>query len=89
MALDIPLPKTILAHGWITIDQTKMSKSIGNVIAPKDVMKTFELSHPDAFRYFMMVTAPTGRDGNYSDLDFKERVMLTCKQHRQPLNQNA
>ena len=35
---------------------------------------TFELSHPDAFRYFMMVTAPTGRDGNYSDLDFKERV---------------
>ena len=74
MALDIPLPKTILAHGWITIDQTKMSKSIGNVIAPKDVMETFELSHPDAFRYFMMVTAPTGRDGNYSDLDFKERV---------------
>ncbi len=74
MALDLPLPKTILAHGWITIDQTKMSKTIGNVIAPKDVMETFELAHPDAFRYFMMVTAPTGRDGNYSDLDFKERV---------------
>ncbi len=74
MALDIPLPKTILAHGWITIDQTKMSKTIGNVIAPKDVMETFELEYPDAFRYFMMVTAPTGRDGNYSDVDFKERV---------------
>ena len=74
MALDVPLPKTILAHGWITIDQTKMSKSIGNVIAPKDVMETFELNHPDAFRYFMMVTAPTGRDGNYSDMEFKERV---------------
>ena len=63
-----------LAHGWITIDQTKMSKSLGNVISPKDVMDSFELAHPDAFRYFMMVTAPTGRDGNYSDLDFKERV---------------
>ena len=74
MALDLPLPKTIFAHGWITIDQTKMSKTIGNVIAPKDVMDTFELSHADAFRYFMMVTAPTGRDGNYSDIDFKERV---------------
>ena len=74
MALDLPLPKTILAHGWITIDQTKMSKSIGNVIAPKDVMESFNLETPDAFRYFMMVTAPTGRDGNYSDLDFKERV---------------
>ena len=74
MALDLPLPKTILAHGWITIDQTKMSKSIGNVIAPKDVMDSFNLETPDAFRYFMMVTAPTGRDGNYSDLDFKERV---------------
>ena len=74
MALDLPLPKTILAHGWITIDQTKMSKSIGNVISPKDVLDSFELEYPDAFRYFMMVTAPTGRDGNYSDLDFKERV---------------
>ncbi len=74
MALDLPLPKTIFAHGWITIDQTKMSKSIGNVIAPKDVMETFELTQPDAFRYFMMVTAQCGRDGNYSDFDFKERV---------------
>lgn len=74
MSLDLPLPKTILAHGWITIDQSKMSKSIGNVIAPKDVMDEFELTQPDAFRYFMMVTAAMGKDGNYSDVDFKERV---------------
>ena len=74
MALDLPLPKTIFAHGWITIDQTKMSKSIGNVIAPKDVLDSFGLEQADAFRYFMMVTAPAGRDGNYSDLDFKERI---------------
>lgn len=74
MALGLELPKTILAHGWITIDQTKMSKSIGNVIAPSDVMEEFNLVHPDAFRYFMMVSAPMGKDGNYSDVDFKERV---------------
>ncbi len=34
MAMDIPLPKTIFAHGWITVDETKMSKSLGNVISP-------------------------------------------------------
>ncbi len=74
MALDVELPKTILGHGWITIDQSKMSKSIGNVISPKDVLETYSLQNADPFRYFMMVTAPFGRDGNYSDEDFKEKV---------------
>lgn len=74
MALDLPLPKTILAHGWITIDQSKMSKSVGNVIAPKDVMESFNLEYPDAFRYYMATAAAIGRDGNYSDEDFKEKV---------------
>ncbi len=74
MALEIELPKTILGHGWITIDQSKMSKSIGNVIAPKDVIESFSLENADALRYYMMVTALFGRDGNYSDEDFKEKV---------------
>ena len=74
MALDVELPKTILGHGWITIDQSKMSKSVGNVIAPKDVIDAYNLENADAFRYFMMATAPFGRDGNYSDEDFKEKV---------------
>ena len=74
MALDLPLPKQILAHGWITIDQSKMSKSIGNVIAPTDVLKNFNMEHPDAFRYYMATSAPCGKDGNYSDDDFKEKV---------------
>ena len=74
MALGIELPETILGHGWITIDQSKMGKSLGNVIAPKDVIETFNLENSDSFRYFMMVTATMGRDGNYSDEDFKERV---------------
>ena len=41
MALDLPLPKQILAHGWITIDESKMSKSLGNVISPTSVLETF------------------------------------------------
>lgn len=74
MALDLPLPKQILAHGWITIDETKMSKSLGNVIAPIDILKNFELENADALRYYMATAAPLGKDGNYSDVDFKEKV---------------
>ena len=74
MALGLPLPKHILAHGWITIDESKMSKSLGNVIAPKDVLNNFNLEKPDAFRYFMATAAPIGKDGNYSDEDFKNKV---------------
>lgn len=74
MALDLPLPKHIFAHGWITIDETKMSKSLGNVVSPTSVLEHFELKYPDAFRYYMATSAPCGRDGNYSDTDFKEKV---------------
>ena len=74
MALDLPLPKHIFAHGWITIDETKMSKSLGNVVSPTSVLESFELDKPDAFRYYMATSAPCGRDGNYSDQDFKEKV---------------
>lgn len=74
MALDLPLPKHIFAHGWITIDESKMSKSLGNVISPTSVLESFNLEHPDAFRYYMATSAPCGRDGNYSDDDFKEKV---------------
>ncbi len=74
MALDLPLPKHILAHGWITIDETKMSKSLGNVVSPASVMESFNMEIPDAFRYYMATSAPVGKDGNYSDDDFKEKV---------------
>ena len=74
MALGLPLPKHIFAHGWITIDEAKMSKSLGNVVSPTSVLETFNLEYPDAFRYYMVTAAPCGRDGNYSDTDFKEKV---------------
>ena len=65
MALDIELPKSIYAHGWITIDKNKMSKSIGNVISPKTVMEEYSLEIPDALRYFMATAAANGKDGIY------------------------
>ncbi len=74
MALNLPLPKHILAHGWITIDETKMSKSLGNVVSPKSIIEAFGLKEPDALRYYMATAAPVGKDGNYSDDDFKEKV---------------
>lgn len=74
MALDLELPKSIYAHGWIMIDKNKMSKSTGNVISPKSVMEAFNLDKPDALRYFMVTAAVNGKDGNYSDDDFKEKV---------------
>ncbi|MFQ8625163.1 MAG: class I tRNA ligase family protein [Candidatus Gastranaerophilaceae bacterium] len=58
----------------VTIDESKMSKSLGNVISPTSVLEAFELEYPDAFRYYMASSAPCGRDGNYSDDDFKEKV---------------
>lgn len=74
MALDLPLPKQLFVHGFININQAKMSKSTGNVISPVDILKTWELEIPDAFRYYMATAAPFGKDGNYSDEDFKEKV---------------
>ncbi|MDD3765970.1 MAG: methionine--tRNA ligase [Eubacteriales bacterium] len=74
MAMEIELPKTIFAHGWITIDETKMSKSLGNVISPASLMEAFELQDADSIRYFLMTTAPFGKDGNYSDEEFKAKV---------------
>jgi len=63
MALDIPLPKKIFAHGWWTNNGEKMSKSLGNTIDPHDMIKEYGT---DYVRYFMMREVPFGNDGNYS-----------------------
>lgn len=74
MALDIELPKQLFVHGFININQAKMSKSSGNVISPIDILKNWNLEKPDAFRYYMATAAPSGKDGSYSDDGFKEKV---------------
>src|SRR5574344_968724 len=74
LALGLPLPKQLFVHGFININQEKMSKSTGNVISPQDILNSWKLETPDAFRYYMATAAPVGKDGNYADEDFKEKV---------------
>ena len=63
MAANLPLPKKIVAHGWWTIEGKKMSKSIGNVVSPDDLVGEFGL---DQTRFFLMREIPFGSDGNFS-----------------------
>lgn len=63
MAADLPLPKRVFAHGWWTIEGEKMSKSLGNAIAPAALLEEFGL---DQTRWFLMREVPFGNDGNFS-----------------------
>lgn len=63
MALNLPLPETIFAHGWWTVDGEKMSKSRGNVVDPNKMIDEYGA---DAFRYFLLREVPFGQDGDFS-----------------------
>jgi methionyl-tRNA synthetase len=63
LAAGIATPKRVYAHGWWTADGEKMSKSLGNVIDPAELIATFGL---DAVRYFLLREIPFGNDGNFS-----------------------
>ncbi|PJB70439.1 MAG: methionine--tRNA ligase [Alphaproteobacteria bacterium CG_4_9_14_3_um_filter_47_13] len=63
MAADIPLPGQIFAHGFINVEGQKMSKSVGNVISPYDLVRDFGL---DQTRYILMREVSHGQDGNFS-----------------------
>jgi methionyl-tRNA synthetase len=69
MALELPLPDTVFAHGWWTVDGEKMSKSRGNVVDPQSMVDRYGA---DAFRYFVLREVPFGQDG-----DFSEQAMVT------------
>ncbi len=71
MSLDLPLPKQIGAHGWWTRDGEKMSKSKGNVIAPKEVADVYGAEN---LRYFMLREVPFGQDGDFSQRAFIDRI---------------
>lgn len=70
MALGLPLPGNIFAHGWWTIDGKKMSKSLGNVVKPEALAAVYGA---DAFRYFVLREVPFGLDGDYSNEAFRIR----------------
>ncbi len=63
-ALGLEPPTMVFAHGWWMVDQAKMSKSLGNVVNPVDVVKEYGI---DAYRYFLLREVPFGADGTYSD----------------------
>ncbi len=70
MALDLPLPETILVHNWIVMKDGKMSKSKGNVVYPELLIDRYGL---DATRYFLLREMPTSQDGVFSPESFVER----------------
>src|SRR5262245_29760398 len=71
MAADLDLPRQIFAHGWWLKDETKMSKSRGNVIDP---ILLREHVGSDAVRYFLLREVPFGLDGNFSYEALVQRV---------------
>src|SRR5690625_4118263 len=71
MALDIPLPKQVFAHGWILMKDGKMSKSKGNVIDPVSLIDRYGL---DALRYYLLREVPFGQDGVFTPEGFVERI---------------
>ncbi len=63
-ALGLETPKTIFAHGWWVQGGQKMSKSIGNVVDPVEIVNTYGV---DPYRYFLLSETPFGQDGTFSE----------------------
>lgn len=63
LGLDLPLPKKLLVHGFVNVGGAKMSKTVGNVIDPVEIIDSYGL---DAFRYFFTRHIPTQDDGDFT-----------------------
>ena len=70
MALDLPLPKTVFAHGFLQVGGEKMSKTKLTGISPHDLVKTFG---SDGYRYYFLREISFGQDGNFSWESMVER----------------
>lgn len=71
MAADLAPPKRVFAHGWWTNEGQKISKSLGNVIDPLQLVETYGL---DQVRYFLLREVPFGNDGDYSQKAMVNRM---------------
>jgi methionyl-tRNA synthetase len=63
MAAGLPLPKSIVAHGWLLFEESKMSKSRGNIVRTETIL---DVLGADALRYFLLREVPFGQDGSFS-----------------------
>ena len=71
MAAGLPLPRRVSSHGWWTVEGEKMSKSLGNVIEPRQLVATYGL---DQVRYFLLREKPFGGDGTISHPALVSRI---------------
>lgn len=70
LAADLPLPNRVFAHGWWTNEGQKISKSLGNVIDPFELIESYGL---DAVRFYLLREVPFGNDGDFSRTSFVQR----------------
>ncbi len=69
LSAGLPLPKSVLVHGYVTSGGQKMAKSLGNTVDPEELLK---LDGTDAVRYYLLKEIPTQSDGDFTKVRFKE-----------------
>jgi len=70
LSVGLPLPKMVAVHGWVNSNGQKMSKTLGNVVDPFELISDYGL---DAVRYFFLREIPFNRDGDFSRERFKAK----------------
>lgn len=71
MAADLPLPRCVFGHGWLLLEDVKISKSRGNTVDPVELIDTYGL---DAVRYYLLREVPFGADGTYTEAALISRI---------------
>ncbi|HEY2735367.1 MAG TPA: methionine--tRNA ligase, partial [Polyangiales bacterium] len=71
MSAGLPPPSRVLAHGWLTVNGEKMSKTLGNFLAPEPLVDVFGV---DALRYYLMRDVAFGQDGDFSHENLLARL---------------
>ncbi len=70
-AANLPLPKRVFGHGWILSDEKKMSKSLGNILDPIEIIKNYGI---DQLRYYLIKEVSLGNDGSISMENLKNCI---------------
>ncbi|MFW6119925.1 MAG: methionine--tRNA ligase [Petrotogales bacterium] len=71
MSMGLPLPKQVYAHGWLTVNGQKISKSLGNAVDPRTFVKAYG---NDTIRYYLLKDIQFGRDGDFSEKKLVDRI---------------